>query len=47
MLKKREKGIRKGNIKDHRVVIPKHLYEWKNLRMLVCIMFHIGVDFEL
>lgn len=41
LLKKREKGIRKVDIKDHRVVIPKYLYECKNLKVLVCIKFHI------
>lgn len=42
LLKKREKGIRKCNIKDHEVVIPKHLYECKKLEMLVCSKFHIS-----
>lgn len=34
LLKKREKRIRKDNIKNHRVVIPKHLYECKNLKII-------------
>jgi len=41
LLKKREKGIRRDEIKDHRVVIPKCLYECKNLKILVCMKFHV------
>lgn len=45
LLKKREKGIRKFNTKDHGMVISKHLYECKKLEMLVCIKFHIRSRF--